>query len=57
MFDKASCLSLLEDDYHQYELGPVAHAPQMALTELRPTADQLDNSVPLPGRITGKEMP
>lgn len=57
MFDKASCLSLLEDDYHQYELGSVAHAPQMALTELRPTADQLDNSVPLPGRITGKEMP
>lgn len=56
MFDKAICLSLLEDDYHQYELGPAAHATQIVLTELRRTADQLDNSVPLSGRISGKEL-
>jgi hypothetical protein len=49
MSDKSSYLSLFEGNYLQYELGPVAHVPQMALTELRPTADQLDNGVSLSG--------
>ncbi|MGF6455306.1 hypothetical protein [Pseudomonas frederiksbergensis] len=34
MSDESSRLSLFEEDYLLRELGPVAHVPQVALTEL-----------------------